>query len=225
MSTGGPAPDRLAPVTGLPDRGAAVFRSRFLGLDELPGFVVLTPVGFLARRLTQDVPPRPGIWPTWLVDGVPVVMGPQGRPVIDGVLAVPPGSAVIFVGLAGGLTVRSAIGQVVWVERAWDGRSWHRASLPPPAGLQSVRAATVGSLTESWHRTESLREVADVVDLETSHVLEAAAARGVSAASLLLVSDSPPARPFWDTDLSSLASGADALASVLRSWLRDHAGQ
>jgi hypothetical protein len=182
--------------------------------------LVLTPVGFLARRLADGGTALPGLWPTRSVGGVPVVHGPQGRAVVDCVFAMPPGSALVFVGLAGGLRPPASTGRWVRVDRAWDGAAWHRSSLAALAELPSVRAATVGSLTESWLRTDSLRAVADAVDLETSHVLEVAAARGVRATSLLLISDEPPDQPFWETDLDSLAPAADILPPVLRRWLR-----
>ncbi|MBF6126602.1 hypothetical protein [Nocardia brasiliensis] len=206
---------------GLPGNGEATFRSRFMGLAEPPDRLLLTPVGFLARPLGDGGVELPGLWPAHSVEGVPVVVGPQGRPVVDCVFAMPPGSAVIFVGLAGGLRSPAKVGRWVRVEQAWDGNAWHRATFEPVPELPPVRAATVGSLTESWSQTESLRERADVVDLETSHVLAVAAARGVRAASLLLVSDEPPHKPFWDTDLAALAPAADALATALRQWRRD----
>ena len=217
MSTDGGRPGR---PPGLPGHGEAAFRSRFLGLAELPDRLLLTPVGFLAQRLAEAGTPHPSLWPGRSADGVPVIHGPQGRPIVDCVFSMPPGSAVVFVGLAGGLRPPARTGSWVRVGDAWDGGAWHRSTLTPVPGLPVVRAATVGCLTESWLRTESLREVADVVDLETSHVLEVAAARGVRAASLLLVSDEPPAQPFWETDLAALAPAAGLLLGALRPWLR-----
>lgn len=215
-----PSPPSPPSPPGLPPAGEATFRSRFLGLTGCPDRLVLTPLGFLAQRLAGTKTAGQGLWPTRSADGVPVIQGPQGRPIVDCVYSMPPGSEMVFAGLAGGLRPPARTGSWVQVARAWDGAAWHRSAFEPVPGLPWVRAATAGSLTESWLATESLREVADVVDLETSHVLEAAVARGVRAACLLLVSDEPPARPFWDTDLAALAPAAGLLLPALRPWLR-----
>jgi len=214
---GGPAP-------GLPGPGESAFRSRFLGLAQAPDRVLLTPVSFLMQRLAGPRSASGSLWPLGRADEVPVIHGPQGRPIVDCVFTMPPGSEIVFAGLAGGLSPLARIGTWVQVDCAWVGGAWHQSTLVPAPGLPSVRAATVGSLTESWLRTESLREIADVVDLETGHVLEVAAARGVKAASLLLVSDAPPAQPFWETDLATLAPAAGTLPGILRPWLRGEGG-
>ena len=212
--------DGWRPAPGLPGPGEDAFRSRFLGLAKAPDRVLLTPVGFLMERLAGPRTGSGSFWPLGSADEVPVIHGPQGRPIVDCVFAMPPGSELVFAGLAGGLRPPARIGTWVQVDSAWAGGAWHQSTIAPAPGLPSVRAATVGSLTESWLRTESLRDMADVVDLETGHVLEVAAARGVRAASLLLVSDAPPAQPFWETDLAALAPAADTLLGILRPWLR-----
>jgi hypothetical protein len=213
------------PAAGLPGPGESAFRSRFLGLAKVPDRVLLTPVGFLMQRLAGSRTAPGSFWPLGAADGVPVIHGPQGRPIVDCVFAMPPGSEIVFVGLAGGLRPPASVGTWVQVDRAWAGGAWHQSTLAPAPCLPSVRAATVGSLTESWLQTESLREIADAVDLETGHVLEVAAARGVLAASLLLVSDAPPAQPFWETDLATLTPAADTLLGILRPWLRGEEGK
>jgi nucleoside phosphorylase len=125
----------------------------------------------------------------------------------------------MMIGLAGGLRPPARVGTWVQVRRAWDGARWHRGDAQLSLGLPQVDAVTVGSLTESWERTEDLRAVAHVVDLETSHVLEAGPRRGVQVASLLLVSDEPPAAPFWETNLEALVPAIDTLLDVLEPWL------
>lgn len=212
--------DGWGPAPGLPGPGESVFRSRFLGLAKAPDRVLLTPISFLMQRLAGSRTASGSLWPLGSADEVPVIHGPQGRPIVDCVFAMPPGSELVFAGLAGGLRPPASVGTWVQVDCAWTAGAWHKSTLVPAPGLPSVRAATVGSLTESWLRTESLREIADVVDMETGHVLEVAAARGVLAASLLLVSDAPPAHPFWETDLATLAPAADTLLGILRPWLR-----
>ena len=216
--------DDWGPAPGLPGPGESAFRSRFLGLAEAPDRLLLTPLSFLMQRLAGPRTAPGSLWPLGFADEVPVIHGPQGRPIVDCVFALPPGSEMVFVGLAGGLRPPARIGTWVQADCAWAGGAWHQSTLVPAPGLPSVRAATVGSLTESWLRTESLREIADAVDMETGHVLEVAAARGVRAASLLLVSDTPPAQPFWETDLAALAPAADTLPGILRPWLRGEGG-
>ncbi len=88
--------DQPARAPGLPSHGETTFRSRFLGLTELPDRLLLTPVGFLAQRLATAGTMGPSLWPARSAEGVPVIHGPQGRPIVDCVFSMlvsdePPG--------------------------------------------------------------------------------------------------------------------------------------
>jgi len=150
-----------------------------------------------------------------------MVQGPQGRAIVDAIFNLPAGCEVIFLGIAGGLRPPAAEGEWVCVDRAWNGPQAHDRSLQPPPELDLVTGATVGSLTESWLATPSLARQAHVVDMETSHIYEVATRCGVRALSLLLVSDQPPARPFWDTDLGALVPRIAPVLHILDGWLAD----
>jgi hypothetical protein len=203
---------------GLPPAGRAAFLSRFLGLDEHVDRVILTPLSTFHSNLS-DSEPAPSIWPSSLVRGVPMVQGPQGRAIVDAIFNLPAGCEVVFLGIGGGLRPPAVAGGWVCVERAWNGPQAHDRSLQPPPELDLVTAVTVGSLTESWLATPSLARQAHVVDMETSHIYEVATRRGVRALSLLLVSDEPPARPFWDTDLGALVPRIAPVLHILDRWL------
>ncbi|ROO52680.1 hypothetical protein EDC02_7620 [Micromonospora sp. Llam0] len=202
----------------LPPSGAATFRSKFLGLDENVNRLILTPLGSVLSALSG--PDRgSGLWPSGLVRDVPIVQGPQGRAITDAIFNLPTGSQVIFLGLAGGLRPPAAVGKWISVGRVWSDGQAYDCSLESPPSLDIVTGATIGSLTESWASTASLAEQADVVDMETSHVYETANICGIRVLSLLLVSDEPPHRPFWETDLQSLNARVASLIDVIDPWL------
>jgi len=205
-------------ASDLPAAGAAAFRSRFLGLTDPVERLILTPLGFFLSRLTKARQLH-SIWPSGLVGSVPIVQSPQGRPIVDAIFCLPAGCQVVFLGIGGALRPPAATGQWVCVDRAWNGRREYLRSLDPPADLGRVTAATAGSLTESWLSTHALAHRADVVDMETSHVYEVARRRGIRALSLLLVSDEPPAQPFWETDLGRLAPQVGPVMELLGPWL------
>lgn len=212
------APDQPAATTSLPPAGAAAFRSKFLGLDGRVDRLILTPLGTILSTLA-DAGRFQGYWPSRLVRGVPIVQGPQGRPITDAIFNLPAGSEVIFLGLGGGLRQPAVQGKWVSISRAWNGRRAYDCSLTPPPDLDVVSGVTVGSLTESWRSTGTLAERGHVVDMETSHIYEAASTCGIKALSLLLISDEPPHKPFWETDLGSLSACMAPIVDVIEPWL------
>lgn len=200
-------------------RGAARFR--FFGGPDPWRTVLFTPSSRLFRILAERAVQRDTGWLRHAVRGDTLVAQvPQSLAVMDAVAAQEPGARLVFVGLCGGLAgVR--VGDVVTVSasRALDG-ALYRSGLVAP-GLPEVTNVQAPCLLAGASAHEVLAGVGQTVDLEVGSVLGQAAASGVPAAAVLVVSDLNHDPGVFDSDLAGIDTAlrtACATAVTAESW-------
>ncbi|MGP4113996.1 hypothetical protein ACTWP5_24190 [Streptomyces sp. 4N509B] len=208
-------------------------RVAFLGRDWRGQFAVLTPIRRIHTRMSVDATQQDGWWPTCVLGDAVFVEVPQGSVVQDLLFALPRGTAVTFIGLAGGLRGQrigsvldpvSAIApsRTARVGERWLTGGWRRAgrrTYPAASQTPGVEAATVSCLAESTLRHRQLVHVADCVDLEAGHLFAASPRAGVALRCLLVISDHNAGGAVFTSRLEQLDPAIDQLCESVRAEL------
>jgi hypothetical protein len=208
-------------------------RTALLGLDWSGRSAVLTPIHRIHTRLSAGATEHDGWWPTAVLGDAVFVEVPQGSVVQDLLFALPRGTAVTFIGLAGGLRGQD-IGSVLDPVSAiapprptraasrWPAVGWRRAgrrTYPVASKTPGVEAATVSCLTESTLRHRQLAHVADCVDLETGHLFAASQRAGQLLRCLLVISDHNADGAVFTSSLDHLDPALGQLCETVREEL------
>lgn len=207
-------------------------RRTLLGCDWLGPEVVLTPLRSIHTALARGGTECDGWWRTSLLGDAAVVHVPQGTAAKDIVFALPQATRVTFVGLAGGLRNQpigttvdlgsafiasvAVVGQsAVLADSSVHSRRSHPAKPLGPAGV----AATVGCLADSTLLHHQLAGVADCVDMESAHLLAAAALAGHQMRCLLVISDHNRDGDVFTSTPEHIAAAIDDLCQSIQEDL------
>lgn len=205
-------------------------RVALFGVDFRGREAVFTPFAAAYRVLAGNAVAHGGWWPAATDSDVLVAHVPQGSPMLDAVYALPAGTGVTFIGLAGslrgdptGTVVEPTTASVVWPGRdcgqdpADPGPSTTPRSHPAPLIGVAARAVSVGCLAQSTQQHDHLTRHADCVDLETGPLFEAAASCGHPVRSLLVISDTNRDGAAFASDPVDTRNVLEAVCDTVRS--------
>jgi hypothetical protein len=202
----------------LPDHPHAAMRARqrerFFGASADWRAAILTPIRAIYNALPETETLSGGWWPSKTWQNVLIAATPQASAVLDPVCALEPATPILFLGLAGSLSVTYQVGDVVEPSTVLlDGTSY-AVGRPSESPYPDARAVTVSCLNESMQRRHELSQQADVVEMESAWVC--ATRRGESHVRVvLIVSDELHGRTFLDAQLDRLDAPIGRLASQI----------
>ncbi|GHE11358.1 hypothetical protein GCM10010339_70690 [Streptomyces alanosinicus] len=208
-------------------------RMTLLGCDWRGREMLLTPIRSIHTALARGGTERDGWWRTSLIGDAAVVHVPQGTAAKDIVFALPQPTRITFVGLAGGLR-NQPVGTTVDPESAFIAEpsagkpsqltfpadlSFHARSHPTKSRLPGGVAATVGCLADSTLLHHRLASIADYVDMESAHLLSAAALAGHQMRCLLVISDHNRDGDVFTSTPERIAAAVDDLCQAIQEDL------
>lgn len=209
-------------------------RTTLLGCDWRGTEAILTPIRSIHTALARGGTACDGWWRTSLLGDAAVVEVPQGTAAKDIVFALPQGTRVTFVGLAGGLR-NQPIGTTLDPVSAFiaepSAAALGRSAVPADMLLRSRRshpakpltpgavAATVGCLADSTLFHHQLAGAADCVDMESAHLFSAAALADQHLRCLLVISDHNRDGDVFSSTPERIAPARDEICQTIRADL------
>lgn len=202
----------------LPDQPPAAMRAlqrkRFFGTGMDWRAVILTPIGDIYNVFPDGKPLTEGWWQSKTWQDVLISATPQSSAILDPVCALEPATPILFLGLAGALTIYT-VGDVVEPSTVLLDELEYAAERSPSSPYPDVRAVTVRCLNESIQRQEELGKQADVVEMESGWVCAAAHEQGRKARIVLIVSDELHGHTFLENELDDLSGSISRTAAEI----------
>lgn len=209
-------------------------RMTLLGRDWRGPEAILTPIRSIHTALARGGTECHGWWRTSLLRDAAVVEVPQGTAAKDIVFALPRGTRVTFVGLAGGLRnqpIGTTVDPVSAFVAAPTAAAVSRSAVPAGLSSHSRRshpakplapgavAATVECLADSTLLHHQLADAADCVDMECGHLFSAAALAGQHLRCLLVISDNNRDGDVFTSTPERTAPAIDEICQTIRGDL------